>query len=98
MKVKRKQLQEMTINQLINFLLENDIDINLWLYDDLKELIKDEIENDNFNYALHLIDAIKNSDTEIFIYDKTCGVFDTPLEIKTVEDLIDQLENYITII
>ena len=59
--------------------------------DILKEFIKDNIDNDNFNVALHVLNAIWNDpnpeDSIWYDYDYSMGTLDTPTSINSKEDV-----------
>lgn len=65
----------------------------LTTYELLKERAVELIQEDNIFYALHLLEAIKDTDIneEWYAYDYSAGTFDTPANITTVNDV----ENYI---
>ncbi len=86
----KKELKKLGFENAIEILQEevNDItDIDV-----LKEFIKENIDNDNFFLAMHLLDAIYNSNSPYpepyyYRYDYTLGTYDTPEELNTIEDL-----------
>ena len=71
-----------------------------WAYDNLdcvtdEEVLKDyainELQDDNFGVALHIINAIYDNpyDTEYYRYDYSMGTLETPTPITEKEDLED---------
>lgn len=62
-------------------------------YDNLKEFAKYQLDNDCVGFALHILNAIYNSDSnsDWFYYDFTAGTTCTP---KCLSD-VDDVENYI---
>lgn len=57
--------------------------------DCLKDFIKENIDNDNYYLALHVLEAITNdiSDSEYWDYDYSLGTLDTPTPINSKEDV-----------
>ena len=85
----KKEFQKLGFENAISILQEeiNDItDIEI-----LKDFIKHNVENDNFFLAIHLLNALYNSDnaeeTYYYRYDYSLGAIDTPEELNTIEDL-----------
>ncbi len=58
-------------------------------YDMLKQFAIEQLEEDNVGFALHILNAIYNSegDSEWFYYDYCMGTLQTPKCINSVEDL-----------
>lgn len=65
----------------------------LTTYELLKERAVELIQEDNIFYALHLLEAIKDTatDEEWYAYDYSAGTFDTPANITTVDDVEDYI-------
>lgn len=63
----------------------------LTTYELLKERAVELIQEDNIFYALHLLEAIKDTaiNEEWYAYDYSAGTFDTPANITTVDDVED---------
>lgn len=65
--------------------------------DILKDFIKDNIDNDNFGLALHVLSAIwedPNPDDSIWYdYDYSMGTLDTPSSINSKEDVEHLIED-----
>ena len=61
----------------------------------LKEFMKEQIEDDNFYLALHVLEAIANDpiDYEWYDYDYSMGTLDTPAGISTKEDVEHLIED-----
>ena len=67
--------------------------------DDLKEVLieeaKHEIDEDNMMMALHILNAIYNSDCpdgSYYLYDRSMGTLETPTPITCKEDLEDYID------
>lgn len=58
-------------------------------YDNLKDFAVDLINNYNMMFALHILNAIYNSDngSDYYYYDYSAGTTCTPSLIKSVDDL-----------
>ena len=58
-------------------------------YDALKQFAIEKLEEDNVGFALHILNAIYNSegDSEWFYYDYSMGTLQTPKCINNAEDL-----------
>lgn len=65
---------------------END---TITTIDTLKDFIKENIDNDNYYLALHVLEAITNDirDSEYWDYDYSLGTLDTPTPINSKEDV-----------
>lgn len=59
--------------------------------DILKDYVKECIDDDNFNVAVHILNAIWNdpnpNDSIWYDYDYSMGTLDTPTSINTKEDI-----------
>lgn len=89
MTLTREQFNEMDFEEIMDELcMENNevTDIEL-----LKDCIKDCIDNDDFSYALHLIESIYNdpdtSDSDWYLYDYSMGTMSTPVCVSSKEDI-----------
>ena len=63
--------------------------------DELKDFIKESVDNDNYNVAIHLLNAIWNdtADSYYFEYDYCMGTLETPSGITTKEDIEHLIED-----
>jgi hypothetical protein len=64
----------------------------IWTYEQLKEVAKEQIDEDNLNVAAHISDALWNDTQDWYIYDYSMGTMETPCGITEkadVEHLID---------
>ena len=85
----RKEFETMSFEDFIEWAKENLDDVT----DEeiLKEFAIEKLQDDNFNMALHIINAIYNNpyDTEYYRYDYSMGTLETPTPITDKEDLED---------
>ena len=88
----REKFNSMTFDDLMEWAYENLDDIT----DEemLKEFAIEKLENDNFNLALHIINAIYENpyDTEWYRYDYNMGTLQTPSPITCKEDIEDMID------
>lgn len=88
----RKEFNSMTFDDLMEWAYENLDDIT----DEemLKEFAIEKLKNDNFNLALHIINAIYENpyDTELYRYDYNMGTLQTPSPITCKEDIEDMID------
>lgn len=63
--------------------------------DILKDFIKENIDNDNYYLALHVLNAIAEdtSDAQWWIYDYCMGTLETPTPINDKEDIEHLIED-----
>lgn len=85
----RKEFETMSFEDFIEWANENLDDVT----DEeiLKEFAINKLQNDDFNMALHIINAIYNNpyNTEYYRYDYCMGTLQTPTPITDKEDLED---------
>ena len=89
----REQFDTMEFGELLEWAYEN-ID-NLWYEDALITLAKHEIDEDNIPMALHILNAVYDSDCpddSLYIYDRSMGTLETPTPITCKEDLEDYID------
>lgn len=88
----REKFNSMTFDDLMEWAYENLDDIT----DEemLKEFAIEKLKNDNFNLALHIINAIYENpyDTEWYRYDYNMGTLQTPSPITCKEDIEDMID------
>jgi len=64
--------------------------------DTLKSFIKECVDNDDFNVAAHLCETLlqeQNPDSEWYDYDYAMGTLETPVCIKSKEDVEHLIED-----
>lgn len=91
--MKREQFEEMSFEELLEWAYDNIDDIHS--EEILKEMVKYEVEEDNFKMALHILNAIYESDCpdgSYYIYDRSMGTLETPTPITCKEDLEEYIE------
>lgn len=85
----KKEFEAMSFEDFMEWANENLDDVT----DEeiLKEFAIEKLQDDNFNMALHIINAIYNNpyDTEYYRYDYSMGTLETPTPITDKEDLED---------
>lgn len=91
--MKREQFEAMDFEELLEWAYEN-VD-NLWSEEGLKEMAKHEIDEDSFQMALHILNAIYESDCpdgSYYLYDRSMGTLEIPTPITCKEDLEDLID------
>lgn len=88
----REQLEEMNFEEQMSWAMQN-IDY-VTTEETLKQFVVESVENDKFNMALHILNAIWDNQytTEYYRYDYSMGTLETPtpiIELDDIEDLID---------
>lgn len=89
----REQFNNMEFEELLEWAYEN-IDYT-WHEDALIAMAKHEIDEDNLMMALHILNAIYESDCSddsFYIYDRSMGTLETPTPITCKEDLEDYID------
>lgn len=89
----REQFNNMEFEELIEWAYENVDD--LYSEDGLIAMAKHEIDEDNLMMALHILNAIYESDCpddSFYIYDRSMGTLETPTPIICKEDLEDYID------
>ena len=85
----REEFKTLSFDEVMERL--NEEHDNITTIDILKDFIKDKIDNDDFNVALHVLSAIWNDpnpeDSFWYDYDYSMGTLDTPTSINTKEDV-----------
>lgn len=96
-----KEAQKLTIEELKKADLESIVSkfdlldqVNdLTTREDLKEFAKEQIDNDNEFLAIHILEAIKDSEADYWSYDYSMGTLETPTPITNTEDLLGTFVN-----
>ena len=92
-KMKREQFEEMSFEELLEWAYENIDDI--YSEEVLIEMAKHEIDEDNIKMALHILNAIYESeapDGTYYIYDRCMGTLETPTPIIWKEHLEEYID------
>lgn len=91
--MKREQFESMTLEELLEWAYENVDDIHS--EEVLIEMAKHEIDEDNLKMAMHILNAIYESDSpddSYYLYDRCMGTLETPTPITCKEDLEDYID------
>ena len=92
-KMTREQFEEMSFDKLTQWAFDNIDDVHF--EDTLLEMVKREIDKDNIQIALHILNAIYESDCpdgSYYIYDRSMGTLETPTPITCKEDLEEYID------
>lgn len=91
----RKEFEAKNFDEVMEQLNEERDDITT--IDMLKEFIKEKIDNEDFNVASHLCNAIWNDpnpdNSDWYMYDYSMGTLDTPVCLSKKEDVEHLIED-----
>ena len=91
--MKREQFEEMTFEELLEWAYDNIDDIHS--EETLLAMVKHEINEDSLRMALHILQAVYESDCpdgSYYLYDRSMGTLETPTPITCKEDLEDYID------
>lgn len=91
--MKREEFEAMSFEELLEWAYDNIDDMHS--EDALIELAKHEINEDSLRMALHILNAIYESDCpdgSYYIYDRSMGILETPTPITCKEDLEEHID------
>ncbi len=91
--MKREEFEAMSFEELLEWAYENIDDMHS--EEALIELAKHEIDEDSLRMALHILNAIYESDCpdgSYYIYDRSMGTLETPTPITCKEDLEEYID------
>lgn len=91
--MKREQFEEMSFEELLEWAYDNIDDIHS--EETLLEMVKHEINEDSLRMALHILQAVYESDCpdgSYYLYDRSMGTLETPTPITCKEDLEDYID------
>lgn len=91
--MKREQFEEMSFEELLEWAYDNIDDIHS--EETLLEMVKHEINEDSSRMALHILQAVYESDCpdgSYYLYDRSMGTLETPTPITCKEDLEDYID------
>lgn len=91
--MKREQFEEMSFEELLEWAYDNIDDMHS--EEALIELAKHEIDEDSLRMALHILNAVYESDCpdgSYYIYDRSMGTLETPTPITCKEDLEEYID------
>ena len=89
----REEFDKMSFEELVDGVCDNSD--NVHSEETLIELIKDELDENNFKMALHILQAIYDSDApdgSYYIYDRSMGTLEAPMPITCKADLEDYID------
>lgn len=89
----REEFDKMSFEELVDWAYDNMY--NVHSEETLIELVKDELDENNFKMALHILQAIYNSDApegSYYIYDRSMGTLEAPRLITYKADLEDYID------
>lgn len=91
----RKEFETKSFDEVMEQLNEERDDITT--IDILKEFIKEKVDNEYFNVASHLCNAIWNDpnpeNSDWYEYDYCMGTLDTPVRLSKKEDVEHLIED-----
>lgn len=85
----KKELKKLDFESACNQMMEEGYCITD--QETLIARIKDAIDEWEYNLAIHLLQAIRDDDSEYYSYDYNDGTLDTPTSLKSIEDLEELL-------
>ena len=89
----REEFEAMTFEELLEWAYDNIDDIHS--EETLLEMVKHEINEDSLRMALHILQAVYESDCpdgSYYLYDRSMGTLETPTPITCKEDLEDYID------
>lgn len=88
----KEEFLENDFRDNLDLLVENGFN-DYYTYEELKDLIKEELDSDNLYMVKHLVEAIEDQ-ADYYQYDRGMGTLETPTPLKDNEDLLDIAEDY----
>ena len=91
--MKREQFEKMSFEELLTWAFDNIDDVHF--EGTLLEMVKHEIDKENLQMAIHILNAVYESDCpdgSYYIYDRSMGTLETPTPITCKEDLEDYID------
>ena len=83
----KKELYGMTFNEAADRLCETNDCITT--YETLKAIAIMHAENDSFNVAIHILEALRSYPADYYDYDYSMGTLETPTALTLHADLED---------
>ena len=62
----------------------------LWYEEALLDFAKSRIP-DYIEWAIHILESVRDSESQYYSYDATAGTWDTPVPLKSVEDIAEYM-------
>ena len=91
--MKREQFNKMTFDELCEWAYEHVDDVHT--EGGLIGMAKHEIDEENLQMALHILNAVFESDCpddSYYLYDRSMGTLETPTPITCKEDIADYID------
>ncbi len=91
--MKREQFEKMSLEELADWAYENISDVHT--EGGLIGMAKHELDEENLQIALHILNAVYESDCpdgSYYLYDRSMGILETPTPITCKEDLEDYID------
>lgn len=92
-RMKREQFEQMTFDELVEWAYDHLDDVHS--EDGLIAMAKHEIDEENLQMAVHILNAVFESDCpddSCYLYDRSMGTLETPTPITCKEDLEDYID------
>lgn len=86
----KKELYDMNFNDAAEKLSETNDCITT--YETLKSFAIMHVENDSFNVAIHILEALRSYPADYYDYDYSMGTLETPTALTLHVDLEDYCE------
>ena len=87
-----KKLNNLTLGQLFD--VTQELESSVWTYEDLHDFAIDQVKDDSLNVAIHILNALYDTQEAYYNYDATMGTLEEITPITTKEDLLKILKNY----
>ena len=91
--MKREEFENMSFEELLEWAYENVADVHS--ENGLIAMAKHEIDEENLQMAVHILNAVYESDClddSYYLYDRSMGTLETPTPITCKEDLEDYID------
>ena len=82
--ITREEFEDMTLEDVMNELSDHD---DITSFDSLKDYAINLIDDNNFFLAIHILEALKECETDYYIYDYCMGTLTSPTAIEEKEDV-----------
>lgn len=92
-RMKRESFEALTFDELVEWAYDHLDDVHS--EDGLIAMAKHEIDEENLQMALHILNAVYESDCpddSYYLYDRSMGTLETPTPITCKEDLEDYID------
>ncbi len=92
-RMKRENFEALTFDELVEWAYDHLDDVHS--EDGLLTMAKHEIDEENLQMAVHILNAVYESDCpddSYYLYDRSMGTLETPTPITCKEDLEDYID------